>query len=93
VVPGARSRAIRGVRPVFGPPQRLARTMNRRPRMRDRAGRIRAACRAAVRAACPTPWPAASGAAGASRWLPSRIPTGSADGSIASLSSARTGCH
>ena len=93
VVFGPWSCAIGGLGPVFGPPQRLARTMNRQPHMRDRAGRIRAACRAAARAACPTPRPAASRATDANKSLQSRSPTGSANGSIASLSSARAGCH
>ena len=91
VVFGPWSCAIGGVWP--GLPQRLALTMNRQPHMRNRAGQIRAACRAAVRSACPTSRPAASRAADASKSLQSRNPTRSADGSIASLSSARAGCH
>jgi len=87
-----RARSV-GFGPVFGPPQRLARTMNRPLHMRNRAGQIRAACRAVARAACPTPRSAASRATDASKSLQSRSPTGSADGSIASLSSARAGCH
>ncbi len=95
VVFGPWSCAIGGVWP--GLPQRLALTMNRQPHMRNRAGQIRAACRVAVRAACPPPppppRPAASRAADASKSRQSRNPTRSADGSIASLSSARAGCH
>ncbi len=53
VVFGPWSCAIGGVWP--GLPQRLALTMNRQPHMRNRAGQIRAACRVAVRAACPPP--------------------------------------
>jgi hypothetical protein len=34
-----------GFGPVIGPPQRLARTKNRQPRMRNRSGHIPAACR------------------------------------------------
>ncbi len=56
VVFGPWSCAIGGVWP--GLPQRLALTMNRQPHMRNRAGQIRAACRVAVRAACPPPPPA-----------------------------------
>ncbi len=41
----------------------------------------------------PTPRPAASRATNAGKSLQSQTPTGLADGSIASLSSARTGCH
>jgi hypothetical protein len=87
-----RARSV-GFGPVFGPPQRLARTMNRQPRMKNRSGQIPAACRVVARAACPTPRPAASRATDASKSLQSRSPTGLADGSIASLSSARAGCH
>lgn len=87
VVPGPWSRAIGGVWPGFWPAPRVARTMNRQPHMRNRAGQIRAACRAAA------PRLAASRATDASKSLQSRSPAGSADGSIASRSSTRAGCH
>ena len=93
VVLGAWSRTIGGFGPVFGPPQRLARTMNRQPHVRSRAGPTRAACRAAAHAICPTPRPAASRATDASRSRQSRSLAASVDGSNGYLSSERAGCH
>lgn len=87
-----RARSV-GFGPVFGPPQRLARTMNRQPHVRSRAGPTRAACRAAAHAICPTPRPAASRATDASRSRQSRSLAASVDGSNGYLSSERAGCH
>ena len=75
VVLGTGSRAIGGVWPSFGLPQRRESMMNRRRLVRSRSGPLRAALRAVARASDPRHRLLANRAAGANMSRPSRIPS------------------